>query len=114
MSNVPEGAQLSDDGHWWWDGQQWQAVTQDGDSSSGAASGEGAATGEGAVNGEVPDERTAARIAQGLPASLHDVTGEQRDQYLAEPTVTIEAVDHDEVEVLAMQDAGHEDGEATA
>ena len=26
MSNVPEGAQLSDDGQWWWDGEQWQSV----------------------------------------------------------------------------------------
>jgi hypothetical protein len=26
MSNVPEGAQLSDDGYWWWDGSAWQAV----------------------------------------------------------------------------------------
>jgi hypothetical protein len=31
MSNVPEGAQLSDDGQWWWDGENWQAV---GDGSS--------------------------------------------------------------------------------
>jgi hypothetical protein len=26
MTTVPEGAQLSEDGHWWWDGQDWQAV----------------------------------------------------------------------------------------
>lgn len=26
MSNVPEGAQLSDDGQYWWDGENWQAV----------------------------------------------------------------------------------------
>ena len=26
MANVPEGAQLSDDGKWWWDGTDWQAV----------------------------------------------------------------------------------------
>jgi hypothetical protein len=26
MSNVPEGAQLSEDGYWWWDGSAWQAV----------------------------------------------------------------------------------------
>jgi hypothetical protein len=26
MSNVPDGAQLSEDGHWWWDGAQWQPV----------------------------------------------------------------------------------------
>ena len=26
MSNVPEGAQLSDDGNYWWDGNEWQPV----------------------------------------------------------------------------------------
>ena len=26
MSNVPEGAQLSDDGQYWWDGENWQLV----------------------------------------------------------------------------------------
>lgn len=26
MSNVPQGASLSDDGQWWWDGAEWQAV----------------------------------------------------------------------------------------
>ena len=26
MSNVPDGAQLSDDGNYWWDGSQWQPV----------------------------------------------------------------------------------------
>jgi len=28
MSNVPEGAQVSDDGNYWWDGNQWQPVDQ--------------------------------------------------------------------------------------
>ena len=26
MAQVPAGAQLSDDGQWWWDGTQWQPV----------------------------------------------------------------------------------------
>lgn len=26
MSNVPEGAQLSEDGQYWWDGENWQQV----------------------------------------------------------------------------------------
>jgi hypothetical protein len=29
MSNVPEGAQRSDDGRWWWDGSEWQPVPDD-------------------------------------------------------------------------------------
>src|SRR2546423_14830689 len=44
MSPVPEGAQLSPDGYYWWDdaGQQWQPVDgQDG--GTGAQAGQGAA-----------------------------------------------------------------------
>ena len=26
MSNVPENAQISDDGCWWWDGEDWQEI----------------------------------------------------------------------------------------
>lgn len=26
MTEVPDGAQLSEDGQWWWDGEEWQAV----------------------------------------------------------------------------------------
>lgn len=37
MSNVPEGAQVSDDGQWWWDGENWQAVEQGQSDDSGSA-----------------------------------------------------------------------------
>lgn len=30
MSGVPEGAQLSEDGYYWWDGAAWQPVNQHG------------------------------------------------------------------------------------
>ena len=39
MSNVPEGAQVSDDGQWWWDGENWQAVEQAQSYDSGATDG---------------------------------------------------------------------------
>jgi hypothetical protein len=26
MAEVPDGAQYSEDGKWWWDGENWQAV----------------------------------------------------------------------------------------
>ena len=26
MTNVPDGAQLSEDGAWWWDGAEWRAT----------------------------------------------------------------------------------------
>lgn len=28
MAEMPEGAQLSEDGQWWWDGSQWQPVAE--------------------------------------------------------------------------------------
>lgn len=53
MSNVPEGAQRSEDGHYWWDGSQWQPV-QD-------------TAGQGAVQGQ----------GQGGAAALHQALGQQ-------------------------------------
>ena len=29
MPDMPEGAQLSEDGQWWWDGTEWQQVLAD-------------------------------------------------------------------------------------
>ena len=98
MSNVPDGAQLSDDGRWWWDGENWQPVTH----------GDGARVGD-----DDGGERAAARAAQGLPASLEELSDEQRKQILGEPTVLVEPVDADETEVLAMQDNAN-GGEAIA
>jgi hypothetical protein len=100
MSNVPEGAQRSEDGYWWWDGQQWQPTE------------EGVAAGA-ADNAAGGDERVAARLSHGYPASGDHLTDEQKTKLLAEPTVAVEAVVHDEVQVVAMEDAGHENG-ATA
>ena len=51
MSNTPEGAQLSDDGQWWWDGENWQPV----DTSGGGA--------------------TPSETAQGSPAFDFDTNG---------------------------------------
>lgn len=102
MTEVPEGAQLSDDGQWWWDGQDWQPVPQ-GDAPQGDAQGDDA---QGA-------DRPAARVEQGMPAALTDLTDEHRQGFLGEPTVEEEALDADEVEVLAMQDSGS-GGEALA
>jgi hypothetical protein len=89
MTEAPEGAQRSDDGQWWWDGQDWQPISQGG------------------------DDRTAARVEQGMPAALADLTDEHRQGFVGEPTIEEEALDADEVEVLAMQDSGNS-GEAMA
>jgi hypothetical protein len=90
MTEVPESATLSDDGQWWWDGSEWQPVPQDG------------------------GDRAAARVAQGMPASTEDLTDEHRASFLGEPTVEVEAEEADEVEVLAMDDAGGSGGESLA
>jgi hypothetical protein len=48
-----------------------------------------------------------------MPAALTDLTDDHRQGFLGEPTIEEEAVDADEVEVLAMQDSGNS-GEAMA
>ena len=39
MAMVPDGAQYSDDGQWWWDGENWQPVSGAGDGGGGAPAG---------------------------------------------------------------------------
>jgi hypothetical protein len=119
MTDVPEGARLSDDGNWWWDenGQQWQPVPGGGAGAPATGStegGAGGAEGDAGAAGGGDADRAAARVAAGLPASLHEVTDEQRAQYLSEPEVSVEAVEHEEVEAVAMDDSGGGDGEAVA
>jgi hypothetical protein len=121
MTDVPEGARLSDDGQWWWDesAQQWQAVqagaSASGSSSSGAADASGGDGGgdEGAASSGGDNGQAAARVAAGLPASLHELTDEQRAPYLGEAQVSVESVDMETVDTLAMDDSG-ENGEAVA
>jgi hypothetical protein len=97
MANVPEGAERSPDGHYWWDGAQWQLI-DDG-------------TGTTTTTDTGDSERVAARVAAGYPASAEHLTDDQKKTLLGEPTVAVEAISHDEVEV-AMMDS-HADG-ATA
>src|SRR5438046_1039963 len=39
MGGVPEGAQLSEDGQWWWDGTDWHPVGQQGGGGSDGGTG---------------------------------------------------------------------------
>jgi hypothetical protein len=41
MSDVPEGAQISDDGQWWWDGENWQPIDPGGGGGWGDGGGDG-------------------------------------------------------------------------
>ena len=50
MSEIPPGSQVSEDGHWWWDGSQWQPVA--GQSGSGPAHGMGDAPNQTPAGGE--------------------------------------------------------------
>ncbi|HEV8296011.1 MAG TPA: hypothetical protein VGQ20_01895 [Acidimicrobiales bacterium] len=43
MTNVPEGAQLSEDGNYWWDGYEWQLVQTVDGGTGGDAGSQGAA-----------------------------------------------------------------------
>lgn len=97
MSNVPEGAQLSDDGQWWWDGENWQLVNEEGGQSAATQGGGG-------------DERAQARTAQGLPQTLEELSEDQLKRVLGEATVAVEAVEADETEVLAMNDDSNQVG----
>ena len=98
MSDIPEGAQRSEDGQWWWDGAQWQPV-----------SGQQSGSGQGELN-----EREAARVAAGLPAKLDALTAEQRQQYVSVGESAAQLEESGEAEVLAMSDTGSESGETVA
>jgi hypothetical protein len=97
MSNVPEGAQISEDGQWWWDGENWQQVSQEGGQGGAAQGGEGG-------------DRAQARADQGLPQTLEELSTDQLKQVMGEATVSVEVVEADETEVLAMNDNSNQDG----
>ncbi len=46
MAPVPEGAQRSEDGYYWWDGTAWQEIPEEERSSSATSSASTDATGE--------------------------------------------------------------------
>jgi hypothetical protein len=132
VGNIPEGAQRSEDGHWWWDdqGQEWKAVDQadQAGQQNGAADPNQAATAPnqstgadgaaaadgGAAAGTSDPERAAARQSMGLPANNVDATDEQRQPYLGQAQVEVHPVEADQVEVVAMADSGSGNGESVA
>jgi hypothetical protein len=121
MTDVPEGARLSDDGQWWWDesAQQWQpvpgAASASGSSSTGGADEQGGdgSGGDGGASSSGDGGQAAARVAAGLPAALTEITDDQRAAYIGESQVSAEPEDMETVETLAMNDSG-ENGEEMA
>lgn len=91
MSDIPADAPRSDDGQWWWDGTQWQAVA-------------------GQAGQDGMTEREAARVAAGLPAKLDDLTDDHRRDYIVANVGAPELESAGEAEVLAMNDSGTESG----
>lgn len=71
MTNVPEGAQLSDDGQWYWDGSDWQQVEGAAESSDSSA----APTEAGA------DAGAEATSSDAWPENLDEWTDEQKDMF---------------------------------
>ena len=82
MSNVPEGAQLSDDGQWYWDGSAWKPV----EGGSNATPG-----GQSADAGTGPDQWS---------ANPDEWTDEQREMFFTvnDQTVAPEPLDADDDE----------------
>jgi hypothetical protein len=59
---MPEGAQRSEDGHYWWDGSQWQLVPQDQSGQAPAADSSAAAAPQ-LSEGQVADMMNSAEQA---------------------------------------------------
>lgn len=85
MSEIPDDAPRSDDGRWWWDGEQWQPVDAE------AAS----------------DERAAAKMSIGAQ-SIDEVS--DPSQYMTEVSTGVEQESGGTVEVLAFNENDDSDG----
>ena len=75
MTVMPADAPRSEDGQWWWDGTQWQPVTQDAGAGSGASSAATAEAGatQGAGAGTGGASTTDASAAQGAAVPTSEV-----------------------------------------
>jgi hypothetical protein len=91
MSNVPPGAQLSDDGQWWWDGTQWQPVegqaqggqSQDpGERQGDSSSGQGNQAQGDSPQGYDPNTDTLTVNAEEFPALAYLVQCGDADTWL--------------------------------
>lgn len=105
MTQIPQGARRSDDGHYWWDevAGEWKLVEQ-GEPAAGAAAGDAAGV-AGSAGATVPgDPRVEARVAAGIPAERHAATDEQRAQYIGESTIGHESLAYTVLDVPEIKD----------
>lgn len=69
---VPEGAQRSEDGNYWWDDTQWQLIPEGERQQAGAASSAAADTGASAAAGAAPAAGASAAPAAGGEPTRED------------------------------------------
>jgi len=129
MSNVPEGAQRSEDGHYWWDGSQWQPVQDEQGGQAGQTGQDGAtalhqALGQNGVNVDasaVDDHEAVHRVVYQLhqwysaldqsgKAVVDQLCGDGLTHLLADPEVGVVQEGHDFLYGLAS--TGHTLGSA--
>jgi len=84
MTKMPDGATLSDDGYYWWDGTDWQPV--DTGTSSGSDAGD---TGSAEPTAAGDDEEVAVRLEASLEEEPVELTF---DELLAEGFTPDEAM----------------------
>jgi hypothetical protein len=99
MPPVPEGAQRSEDGHYWWDGSDWQPVPDDDPQHPNNASPASAsASSAGAAQGSAAAEVTAADLQhitseEQIDDTAHPYFAPDYDKY-PDDTSAAEASDH--------------------
>ena len=64
MTPVPEGAQRSEDGYYWWDGTAWQQIPEDERTPSATGSTSAAAPGDASTGTAAPGEVSHEELAK--------------------------------------------------
>src|SRR5258708_39695877 len=65
---IPEGAQRSEDGNYWWDGSAWQLIDQSGAGGGAAAGGQDASQGGGGIQIDLQQFPALWRLSQTDPS----------------------------------------------
>jgi hypothetical protein len=116
MSNVPDGAQLSEDGQWWWDdsSQTWKAVSGDPGGGQTPEAGQAGAAGGGAApsssgSGATPEGSASSEWPPaGYPADPEQWTDEQKQYWFGgayDASVDFDVQEPEEVAVADIEGA---------